>query len=260
MVAEISGAGQSHSVVSQLGSTVSQRVVESVRLAALGKETGAVVNDETQSSSTQVAGLYAKLLSRQDSLGRAASMVREVVATIEKADQLLSKMEEKLGAVVKMYPPYLVENPERVSLLNSFGGLRRQIDALTLPPPEKLDALGRLIKTQEDAAKSPEKPAQVSAVSLARVPLWDVPALDPLSSGDAEVRKALDQVNSARSVLGDLQSGIWKDVNIFVQQADFPEVQSRASGTREQLSSSLVYGVPGIGGNASQLALAVEMK
>lgn len=260
MVTEISGAGQSHSVVSQLGATASQRVVESVRPEVLGSGTGIVANDESQSSSTQVAGLYARLLSRQDSLGKAATVVREVGATVEKADQLLSKMEEKLGAVVKMYPPYPVDNPERVSLLNSFGGLRRQIDALTFPSPEKLDALGQLLGTQEDASNDAEKYAQVSGVSLIKKPMWDVPTLDPIASGDAEVSKALDQVKSTRSILEDLQSGMWRDVKSFVQQADLSNVQSQASGTREQLAGLAGRGEQGIGNNASQLALAVETK
>lgn len=260
MVTEISGAGLSHSVVSQLGATASQRVLESVRPEVLGARTAVVASDESQSSSTQVAGLYAKLLTRQDSLGKAASVVREVGATVEKADKLLSKMEEKLGAVVKMYPPYPVDNPERVSLLNSFGGLRRQIDALTFPPPEKLDALGQLIGTQEDAAKDAEKSAQASAVLLIKEPMWDIPTLDPLVSGDAEVSKALDQVKSTRSILEDLQSGMWRDVISFVQQADSSEAQNEASATREQLADLAGRGEQGIGNNDSQLALAVETK
>jgi hypothetical protein len=260
MVTEISGAGLSHSVVGQLGATASQRVVESARPAALGVRTGVVANDESQSSSTQVAGLHAKLLTRQDSLGKAASVVREVSVTVEKSDQLLSKMEEKLGAVVKMYPPYPVDNPERVSLLNSFGGLRRQIDALTFPPPETLDALGRLLGMQEYAAKNAEKSVEVSAVSLIKEPMWDIPTLDPLAAADEAVSKAFDQVKSMRSILEDIQARMWKDVISFVRQADSPEAQNEGVGTRGQLVDLAANGEQGIGSDAGQLALAVETK
>ncbi|MDP2787495.1 MAG: hypothetical protein Q8O79_05415 [Pseudomonadota bacterium] len=261
MVTEISGAGLGHSVVGQLGATASQRVGTPLRPEFSGARAGVVTNDESQSASTQVSGVYAKLLAGQDSLGKAAAVVREVGATVEKADKLLSKMEEDLGTVVKIYPPYPIDNPERISLLNNFGGLRRQIDALTFPPPETLEELGRLLNTPEDAnAKNAGNAEQVSAVSLIKEPMWDIPSLDPLAASDAAVSEAFDQVKSMRSVLEDLQVGMWKDVISFVQQADSSEVQNEASGTREQLADLAVRGEKGIGSNAGQLALAVESK
>jgi len=261
MVTEISGAGLNHSVVSQLGATALQRVADSSRPEVSTMRTRGVSNDESKSSSTQVSGLYAKLLARQDSLSEAASVAREVGATAKKADQLLSKMEEILGAVVKIYPPYPVDNPERVALLNSFGGLRKQIDALTFPPPETLDALGRLLGAQLDAnAENAINAEQASAVSLIKEPMWDIPELDPLAAADEAVNNAFDQVKSMRSILEDLQAGMWKDVISFVQQADSSEVQNKGSGTREQLADLAVNGEQGIGSNASQLAQAVESK
>jgi hypothetical protein len=212
-----------------------------------------------KSSSAQVSGLYGKLLAQQDSLSKAASVVREVGATVEKADQLLSKMEEKLGAVVKIYPPYPVDNPERISMLNSFGGLRKQIEALTFPPPETLDALGRLLGAQTDAnAENTVNSEQVTAVSLIKEPMWDIPELDPLAAADEAVSKAYEQVKFMRSTLEDLQVGMWKDVVSFVRQADSSEVQNNASGTRELLADQASLGEQGIGSYASQLVLAVE--
>lgn len=256
MVTEISGASLSHSVVGQLGASASQRVVESVRPEVSDARIGAVANGEPNASFTQVGGLYAKLLAHQDALNKSASAVREVGVTVEKASQLLSKMEEDLSAIVKMYPPYLVDNPERVSFLNNFGGLRKQIEALTFPPPEALDALGRLLGRQEVTnSKDAGIAEQMSAVSLIKVPMLGIPELNPLAAGDVEVSKALDQIKSMRSSLDDWQSGMWKDVISFVQQSDSTEAQGNADGIRKQLSAIGNYG---IGINASQLDQAAE--
>lgn len=130
MVTEISGAGLSHSVVAQSSTVTASRVTEMSR-AAQAASALPVARDKQASSAAQVAGAFALLRTRQEALNQAAATVREVGKTVEEAGQLLGKMEEDLTAVVKMYPPYPLDNPERIDLLNSFGGLRRQIDALT---------------------------------------------------------------------------------------------------------------------------------
>lgn len=261
MVTEISGAGLSNLVLERLGAAASQRVVESLRSEVSRVRSGFVDLDESKSLSAQVSGLYAKLQARQDSLSEAASVVREVSATADKADQLLIKMEEDLGAVVKIYPPYPVDNPERISLLNSFGGLRKQIDALTFPPPETLDALGRVLDAQKDAdAKNAVGSEQASAVALIKEPMWKIPELDPLVAADEAVSDAFDQVKSMRSILEDIQTRMWEDVISFVRQAESAEVQNEGSKTREQLSDLTANGEQGIGNNASHLAFVVETK
>jgi hypothetical protein len=250
MVTEITGVGVGHSVVGQLGESASQRVVEPARPEAANASIGAVAG-ESHSSFTQVAGLYAKLRVHQDAINKSASAIREVGVTIEKAGQLLSKMEEELGAIVKMYPPYPIDNPERVSFLNSFGGLRKQTEALTFPPPEALDTLGGLFSRQDGAnSKDAGKTEQRSTVSLIQEPMLGIPALDALAAGDAEIGKVFDQVKSMRSAIEVLKSGMWNDVISFVKQSDSTEAQGNAADVRKQLSS---IGNLGIGINAGHL-------
>ena len=253
MVTEISGAGVSHSVVNQTGITASQRAAESVRPGVAGATTQVGARDKQASAATQVAGAYAQARVRQDVLNKAADVVREVASTAEKADQLLGGMEEALGAVVKMYPPYPVDNPERISMLNSFGGLRRQIDALTFPPPDQLDAVAKALGGGTDASGKPEDADKKSAVSMIKEPMWDIPLLDPKTASDEEVGKALDEVNALKERMQALQAGMWKDVVYFAQQAETSVVKDEGATIRDLLAE---LGDRGIGSSARQLEQA----
>ncbi|MDP2431753.1 MAG: hypothetical protein Q8O33_06955 [Pseudomonadota bacterium] len=258
MVTEISGAGLSHSVVSQAGATASQRVVGTVRPDSSGVPRSDVARDKQVSASTQVAGEYAQLRARQDVLNKAASVVREVSDTVEKASQLLDKIENNIGEIVKMYPPYPIDSPQRISLLNNIDGLRKQIDDLTFPPPESVDAVERLLGNQADAVdKEGKGAARQDVLAVVKEQMWDIPTLDPRAASDAEVSKALDQVKAMKSSLEDLKEGMWNDVVSFVKQAQSPEAQNEAVGVREQLAD---IGDRGIGSNARQLVQAAELK
>jgi hypothetical protein len=70
----------------------------------------------------------------------------EAVATaIGKTDRAAEAVGQKIDAVkapllkiVKNYPPFSPEDKERVKLLMSYSSLRKEIDALTLPPPPEV--------------------------------------------------------------------------------------------------------------------------
>jgi hypothetical protein len=272
MVTEISGAGVSHSSVAQTVAPLSSRIAEISRPSIVGlaaKEALGDLSRERQAiSASQFAGAYSQLRNRQEALNSAASVVREVGNTAEKAGQLLNRMESELGAVVKMYPPYPVDSPERVQMLNNFGGLRKQIEALTFPPAESLDAVGRLLGNQANGNADAGEVAK--AASLVKEPMWDILALDSMTASDADVRKTLDRVKSTKSLLQDLHIGIWKDVINFVQQADPSAAENGSTEVRKQLvarsanevSSESHAGMEqaGIGRNAGQFVQAVESR
>ena len=257
MVTEISAVGLAHSVVAQSGTEAVPRVAEMLRPVRVDLVLPAV-RDKQASSTTQVAGAYALLRNHQEVLNQAAVTVREVGKTAEEAGQLLSRMEKDLTVLVKIYPPYPLDNPERIDLLNSFGGLRRQIDALTFPPPESLDAVDQvLVDPPDESAKLLGKPESLSA-SLDREPMWDIPFLDPSSASDDEVSKALEHVKSMQGFVEELQSRMWDDVFSFVNRAATPEVESKGADIRDLLGE---LGEPGgIGRNASQLEAAAESR
>ena len=265
MVTGISGAGLGHSVLAQ---TNTPGAIQASRPNQLDAAPGASIHDlpggKELASTSQVAFAFAQIRGQQEVVNQAASLVREVVATAEKAEQLLNAMEEELGAVVKMYPPYPIDNPDRISLLNSFGGLRRQIDALTFPPPESLDALAKVLGAEKDAkAAEGGELDNTAATNLIKEPMWDILTLDSKTASDEDVGMAMDQVRTMQSVVERLQAGMWKDVVSYAR----PEQSTEAAEgvvVRAQLADAGMLregnGRQGISRNAHQLEQAVESR
>ena len=253
MVTEISGAGPRYPVVAQAEATAVQRDANLDR-AVMASEVGK--DEERLSASGPVAGVYARLLDRQDVLNNAAAMLREVDSSMRQAEQALGKMEDDLVALVKIYPPYPIDNPVRISLLNSVGGLRRQIEALSFPPQESFDAVERLLAGQEDKTAKNAEPTQAGDVfSAMREKMWEIPELDPLAAQDAELDKALGQVRSALDAVEQLRQGLWDDVVAAVDAADSPEVRNEGAAAGKLLAE---LGNLGIGANGSLLQQVAE--
>jgi hypothetical protein len=211
--------------------------------------------------STKMAGAYAVLRSRQDELNDVATVVHDVNSVTDKAEQLLGEMESKLGTLVKIYPPYPLDNPERVSMLNSFAGLRKQIDALTFPSPDELGAIGRLPTLHGGGSEigKPNTPAELNSAAgngEIKLPMFDIPDLDSSTASDVEVAQTYEKVVAAKDAIQELQSRIWKDVETFLGRAANSEVQSVAENARHRLAQ--VNGL-GIGVYSGQFSQATEM-
>lgn len=76
------------------------------------------------------------LASRKDDAVQAAKSVRDADKAIAQADNLLNEMRQRVQ-VVKNYPPFPPGNSERVAFINSIEGLRKQLEALAVPPVER---------------------------------------------------------------------------------------------------------------------------
>lgn len=260
MVNEISGVGLSQPVVGQVGLESVQRANGSVRPESAVVPGGAATREDqvSVSGSAQVASSFAQLRVGQDVLNKTATVARQLGDAVENAGQLLGKAEDKLGQIVKMYPPYPIDSPERILLLNDLGGLRKQIDALTFPPPAAVDELGQLVgDSKGNGAEGGDVSLASDAVKLVKDRLWEIPELDSSKASDAEVSNVLNQVKALKSSLDDLQAGMWKDVVAFVKQADSLESKNEATGVRAQMAE---LSGRGIGSNATQLVQAVESK
>jgi hypothetical protein len=206
----------------------------------------------------RVTETFAQLQAKQDELTTASNTLRELDGALKDAGKLLDEMEQDLTKVVKMYPPYPKDNPERVSLLNNISGLRRQIDELTFPPPDEVQALAGVFGKPEAKPGMPADPASetaVDAVEAARERMWDIPALDPKAAEDKELKTALEKIQKAQTLLEEVQAGMWQDVVEFVAEADTAETEQAGAGVREQLGKLSDLG---IGVSGSLLRQAVE--
>ncbi len=77
-------------------------------------------------------GPFLQLSEIKDGATTAAKTINEASKALDKADALLNKLEEQVG-LVKNYPPYPAGNEERAAYIKGIEGLRKQIDALTVP-------------------------------------------------------------------------------------------------------------------------------
>ncbi len=66
-----------------------------------------------------------------------ARNIRSEGKTLKKVNEFVERMKERLGEIVKNYPPFPLDNPERMEMLKSFTALRKEIERMTFPPEEK---------------------------------------------------------------------------------------------------------------------------
>lgn len=143
-------------------------------------------------------------------LGRVAQRLRSV-------QEKLNVMHERLEGIVKRYPPYPQDNPERIERLNQVTGLRKQIEELLLP------------LEREGLVHAGEKEA------VARFPMRP---LDPLSAHDGEVAAALEEVGWMRGRVEGLQQRLWSDLFEVNSPVDEPVATSMARAAQAQLADT----------------------
>jgi hypothetical protein len=267
MVTEITGVEFNQAFVSPLiaKTPVSDTAVLAKADIQLGGLNVGGLNVNTQ----QVSVLFAELSGRQDEMKTAALLIRQADTTLENAGSLLGQIEEKLGEIVKMFPPYPIDNPQRIELLNDIDGLRKQVDALTYPPKKDTEVISNLIGTKLNESGN-DKINGDNIVDFAvyssngedvldsiKEQLGGL-ALEPTSARDAEVDKAFEQVKDAKFSLRELQEKIWQDVVSYVKQSDKFESENKTSDFRQQIANFNLTDF-GIGKNAQRLIQAVEM-
>jgi hypothetical protein len=143
-------------------------------------------------------GYYAKLqgehvraqLAQDQRLDQAVGM-RQAQQALASAEEILAAAEDALGGIVKRYPPYAPNSPERVQLLNQVSGLKKQIEALNFPP---------------EAAEKAEKLDPVLKELLGLVE--ELPAAIP----DEALAALLEKVETAKATVAEQRDVMWSDL------------------------------------------------
>lgn len=193
--------------------------------------------------------LHAQIRQAKDALSDAALEIRAADATLDEADQLLAQIKDRLISIVKQYPPFALDNPQRVSYLNSISGLRQQLEALTFPPAREAVQVpaqaGRAMALSELSPPLPAIPKQGELT---------VPELPP-DAPDEAVAGALDEVARARGQIAQLKQSMWEDVMRFVGSLD-----SQHAATQAERVHSFVAASPGHALAGGTPALVAEMR
>jgi hypothetical protein len=172
--------------------------------------------------------LYAQKIAQRSGQGEGmaevAVEVRKADAALGLAGSLLDKIKDNLTQIVKQYPPFAQQSNERIELLNSISGLRKQLDALAFPPERKA----------QDAMPIPLYPEK-SDVLMA--------ILDPNKATDEEVRSALDEVQRLQEGVTNRREQMWKDVAQFVREPSVSQAEADLSALQRYVETSSLGGL-----------------
>ncbi len=169
------------------------------------------------------SALMAQARDQGEQRAQVASQLRQFQSNLQQADDLLSQIKERLVHIVKQYPPFAGDDPQRVAYLNAITGLRKQLDALEFPP--------------EQASNGAEVAGQGSGVQLPTLPAnplkqdTPIPGLDAATASDEEVQSALQVIRQMQDKVHDAQGKLWQDVVDFVggpNQGQDAEIHAQA--------------------------------
>jgi hypothetical protein len=120
-----------------------------------------------------------------------------------------------LERIVKNYPPFPPGSEERVKILKSISSLRKEIDQLTIPPPDdkalKIVADPAVIpqaRTSEEGEETDGFPKTIRSqeVQIGSTSL-NIPTLSE-SATDVEIEGALQNLQRAKETLAKKREGL----------------------------------------------------
>lgn len=186
-----------------------------------------------------------KLTNQQSQYGQVGAVLRYSNQALGQIQGYLGEMRDALqGITKKLYPPYPIDNPERIALLNKVTSLRKEIEALTYPPqdqwrakligdPTKLPGVGdiKLPGTQGDGATAIKAiPAYAGPGGL------DLPNLPPQAS-DAAVAAGLSRVEDAQGYVKEARATLYQATAKLFDQAGEAQAGNSSQGGRTLLAN-----------------------
>jgi hypothetical protein len=85
-------------------------------------------------------------------------------------DQRYAGEEDTPYRIIKNYPPYPIDDPDRAKFLMSFNGLKREIEQMTIPPDSKW------LGTPQIESNPPDQMASAPLIGSSNSPFPDQPA------------------------------------------------------------------------------------
>jgi len=160
----------------------------------------------------------AQVMAYRDQMYAAALQIRTADAAMAEIGQKLGEMKAVVQVIVKQFPPFALDSQERIEFLNNISGLRRQIEALTIPAPDKpygamLADPAKVQGAGEASFSSPNGEhfvIKAPPVHLGPSGL-DLPEL-PLNASDAALGAMLGRITQAETRLAAGRSGLAESV------------------------------------------------
>jgi archaellum component FlaC len=184
------------------------------------KTENSLKNDQTEWIKAD-QGIFesAKFQAFKSSLNAVAKNIRNADKTMEEIETYIEAMKAQLERIVKNYPPFPPGSEERIEKLRSFNTFRKQIDELTIPPPNK-EFLP--ISPAGDLAAKPEENG------------FTVPEV-PEDAEDEEINASMATLDTAKETLRQRRRDLytdalriksWQGMDIEVEEQAFSELRS----------------------------------
>ena len=185
-----------------------------------------------------VSGVHAQIRLAKDAMAEAALRIRLAQSGLEKADGVLAEAEVNLTQIVKQYPPFAQDSPQRIAYLNAITGLRKQLEALSFPPVRAREGPGSVPASGIDWRELlPPQPV------LPRQGDLSIPELVPDTATDGDVTRALNAVVGAREQVALMKQGMWDEVARFVGSLDVNRAVSQAGEVKSYVASTPGHGI-----------------
>ncbi len=144
---------------------------ESADMRARGEEQGWIAD----SSPSQPD--FVKLQKINENLNAIAEAQRDFEKRFEKINDYVEQMKDRLGTIIKQFPPFPPGSEERVRALRGYVYFRKLFDELTLSSPKEI-----LIGPMEELARISEAPESDEKAAATQSPASDQPVALPVPS------------------------------------------------------------------------------
>jgi hypothetical protein len=185
-----------------------------------------------------VSGLHAQIRLAKDAMADAALQIRLTQSHLEMADDVLAQAKANLTQIVKQYPPFAQDSPQRIAYLNAITGLRKQLEALSFPMVREQEGLepgqAKGIDWQEVLPPLPLLPKQGDL---------SIPELAPEMATDSDVASALGAVVRTQERVSLMKQGMWDEVARFVGSLDVSRAISQAGEVKAYVASTPGHGL-----------------
>lgn len=142
---------------------------------------------------------------------RTAAAIRATDQAAEMLGQKIDAAKKPLQTIVKNFPPFAQEDKERMELLRSYTGIRKEIDQLTLPPPPSVVEARRELSLPEPLGVNPD---------------------------DSQIADHVAKLDAAAQEISGLRSGLAAETGAILRDGRFAEIFSGPKGASWDLSGA----------------------
>jgi hypothetical protein len=189
---------------------VSTQAVPRIAAPALPEDGRALQpqSDQVQLS-VQREGAFRELQLRNERSNSTADAIRQADRSLQVLSQKIDDLKVPLDTIVKNFPPFALEDQDRIKLMMKYSSLRKEIDQLTLPPPPEVVA----------ARRAHALPAPLGAHAT-----------------DSQIADHVAKLDAVGAALDGTRAGLAADTAALVHDGRFASIFSRPNGADTGLS------------------------